>query len=483
MSMTYVCLCLLYILIITAQKDDLLLNGSKFPSSIYVPIDESYLLKCNSENIVHWKLYLNNGRIEFVNDKLIRLEEFNKNRDGFYQCYTNDESSQPRGVFIFSNGARSIDRTWTKLTEFHENLVTSCRPSHFNYGFNEQFIELIDTKQTIRYNRSALLIKHIRSTTHLFCKLYMDTTCVGVRVQTLIGKSFFFYSTYLIVFTYSIIIDLDSPLLSDEYLKTNDYISMNTNERDTHRIAFEGDSVYFHCPSNESSSIQWNFLSANYYSMITLAVLYDQDTKIQSVTRADAGLYTCQTENTIYQRIIKLEDPPKPPDNIYERTYNANLYSKYLICCNLDAIPYPTYSWSMITEFQNTSFVWCSKRCCWLHIIYRSYQNVICTSTNQIGMAKYSIHLNVQETDSHSTIVYDETEFHTDTNKSTVIRNTTEYQSIVTMEEKTHISEEKTTITINDKAETATAFLDYVLSSSHDSDINTTDKTLNKVIP
>ncbi|CAF1399607.1 unnamed protein product [Rotaria magnacalcarata] len=467
MSMIYACLCLLHIVFVTAQNDDLLLNGSKFPSSIYIPIDESYLLKCNSENIVYWKLYLKNGRIEFVNDKLIRLEEFNKNRDGFYQCYTNDESSQSRGVFIFSNGARSIDRTWTKLTEFHENLVTSCRPMHFNYGFNEQFIELIDTKQTIRYNRSVLLIKHIRSTTHLFCKLYMDTTCVGIRVQTLIGKN------------------LDSSLLSDEYLKTNDYISMNTNERDTHRIAFEGDSVYFHCPSNESSSIQWNFLSANYYAMITLTILYDQDTKIQSVTRADAGLYTCQTENTIYQRIVlTIIHPPKPPDNIYTRTYNANLYSKYLICCHLDAFPYPTYSWSMITEFQNTSLVWCSKRCCWLHIIYRSYQNIICTSTNQIGMAKYSIHLNVQDTDSHSTIVYDETEFHTDTDKFTVIRNTTEYQSIVTMEEKTLISDEKTTITINENAETATTFLDSVLSSSHDSDINTTDKTLlNEVIP
>jgi hypothetical protein len=60
---------------------------------------------------------------------------------------------------------------------------------YFNYGFNEQFIELIDSKQTVRYNRSALLVKHIRSTTHLFCKLYIDTTCVGIRVKTLIKKS------------------------------------------------------------------------------------------------------------------------------------------------------------------------------------------------------------------------------------------------------------------------------------------------------
>ncbi len=94
-------------------------------------------------------------------------------------------------VFINLNylGARSIDRNWTELTEFHENLLTVCRIIYFNYGFNEQFIELIDSKQTVRYNRSALLVKHIRSTTHLFCKIYIDTTSVGIRVQTLIQKS------------------------------------------------------------------------------------------------------------------------------------------------------------------------------------------------------------------------------------------------------------------------------------------------------
>ncbi len=62
----------------------------------------------------------------------------------------------------------------------------------------------------------------------------------------------------------------------------------------------------------------------------------------------------------------------------------------------MDAIPYPTYSWSMITELQKTSFVWCSKRCCWLHIIYKEYQNIICTSANQLGKAKYTIHLIVK---------------------------------------------------------------------------------------
>ena len=90
---------------------------------------------------------------------------------------------------IFIIGAQSIARNWTQLTVFHDDLLTVCRPVYFNYGFNEEFIELIDTEQTIRYNRSAILVKHIRSTTHLFCKLYLDTACVGVRVQILIKKS------------------------------------------------------------------------------------------------------------------------------------------------------------------------------------------------------------------------------------------------------------------------------------------------------
>ena len=59
----------------------------------------------------------------------------------------------------------------------------------------------------------------------------------------------------------------------------------------------------------------------------------------------------------------------------------------------MDAVPYPTYSWSMTTEVQNMSFVWCLKRCCWLHVIHQSYQNVTCTSTNRLGKAKYNIHL------------------------------------------------------------------------------------------
>jgi hypothetical protein len=81
-----------------------LLNGSEFPLYIYVPLDRSYLLECNSKNLVYWKLYLNNGKLEIVNDKLIRLNEFDKNRDGFYQCHINNDSFYSRSVFIFSNG-------------------------------------------------------------------------------------------------------------------------------------------------------------------------------------------------------------------------------------------------------------------------------------------------------------------------------------------------------------------------------------------
>lgn len=185
-----------------------MLNGSAFPSTIYVPLDKSYSLECQWKKDVYWKLYLTNGTIQIIKDKLIRLKEFDRNRDGFYQCHSADHSIKSEQIFIFSNGdlspispafvcillfvfiaARSIDRQWTGLTEFHENLLTICRPTYFTDGFNEQFIELIDNKQTVRYNRSALLVKHIRSTTHLLCKLLIDTTCVGIRVKTLIKQS------------------------------------------------------------------------------------------------------------------------------------------------------------------------------------------------------------------------------------------------------------------------------------------------------
>jgi hypothetical protein len=140
-------------------------------------------------------------------------------------------------VYLFRIlGARSIDRDWTKLTEFHNNLLTICQSVYFNYGFNEQFIELIDSKQIVRYNRSSLLVKHIRSTTHLFCKLNIDTTSVGIRVQTLIKKG----TSSSIEYEIESVIDFGTPLLSDKYLKTNDYLEMNTNERDVYRIAFEG---------------------------------------------------------------------------------------------------------------------------------------------------------------------------------------------------------------------------------------------------
>jgi hypothetical protein len=98
----------------------------------------------------------------------------------------------------------------------------------------------------------------------------------------------------------------------------------------------------------------------------------------------------------LFNKFLFFKDPPISPDEIYEHTLHVHFNSKYLICCNLDAIPYPTYSWTMITDIQEKAFVWCSKRCCWLHVIYKEYKNVICTSANQFGMAKYAIHLIVQ---------------------------------------------------------------------------------------
>ncbi|CAF1036727.1 unnamed protein product [Adineta steineri] len=386
---------------------------------------------------------------------MIHLNEFDRNRDGFYQCHSYNDSTNFRSVFIFSNGnlfdfeyfvyfeiigARSIDRHWTKLTEFHDNLITTCRPIYFNYGFNEQFIELIDSKQTVRYNRSALLVKHIRSTTHLFCKLYIDTTSVGVRVQTLIKKNF------------------GDPLLSDKYLKDNNYFEMNTNERDVYRIAFEDDSIYLHCPSTTMLPIQWYFLSYNYYLMKNLPTIYDTDTKINSVEITDAGMYICQTENTIHRRIIlTILHPPKSPDNIYVQTIHVNLDSKYLLCCHLDGIPYPTYSWSMNTEFQKTSFVWCSKRCCWLHVIYKKYENIICTSANKFGMAKYNIHLIVQDIGLKSTVFYDEPHIYNynHTDNFNLIRkieeNPTIKPMVITTNMETHSSEIKKNDKIDDE--------------------------------
>lgn len=47
----------------------------------------------------------------------------------------------------------------------------------------------------------------------------------------------------------------------------------------------------------------------------------------------------------------------------------------------------------MTTEMQKTAFVWCLKRCCWLHVTHRNYENIVCTSKNQLGIGKYQIHL------------------------------------------------------------------------------------------
>ncbi len=38
--------------------------------------------------------------------------------------------------------------------------------------------------------------------------------------------------------------------------------------------------------------------------MKSLPIIYDTDTKIHSVKITDAGMYTCQTENTTVKRIV-----------------------------------------------------------------------------------------------------------------------------------------------------------------------------------
>jgi hypothetical protein len=98
----------------------------------------------------------------------------------------------------------------------------------------------------------------------------------------------------------------------------------------------------------------------------------------------------------------------------------------------------------MINEYEKTAFVWCSKRCCWLHVIYKTYENIICTSANQLGIAKYKIHLIVQgnnksnklfnslifiDTGSNGRIVYDEPTFYNH-NHTNLIRKIEENSSI-----------------------------------------------------
>ena len=115
-------------------------------------------------------------------------------------------------------------------------------------------------------------------------------------------------------------IDLDGPLLSDPYLSQNDYLDMKTTERDAQRIAFEGngeesvrsksfsrlpgDSIHFHCPSNGTSPVRWEFLSWNYYLTRTLPLWFKADTRITSASISHAGMYTCRTDANIHQRII-----------------------------------------------------------------------------------------------------------------------------------------------------------------------------------
>jgi hypothetical protein len=95
----------------------------------------------------------------------------------------------------------------------------------------------------------------------------------------------------------------------------------------------------------------------------------------------------------------------------------------------------------MITELQKTSVVWCLKRCCWLHIIYKRYQNITCTSANQLGKAKYNIHLIVKDVidnSSNSTVVYDEPKLHNHnhTNDFNLIRKTKEDPIVLTTDAK-----------------------------------------------
>lgn len=121
MKLIRACLCPLLATILAAQEsewrssqsadsDDLLLNGVLFPPSIYIPLDRPYVLECSSSSWVRWKVYLSNGTIVVISETRIRLIEFDKTRDGFYQCVKDDNPSKARGTFVFSNGNRTSAR-------------------------------------------------------------------------------------------------------------------------------------------------------------------------------------------------------------------------------------------------------------------------------------------------------------------------------------------------------------------------------------
>ncbi|CAF1400257.1 unnamed protein product, partial [Didymodactylos carnosus] len=372
--------------------DKLLLNNLQWPSTIYVPLDETYLLDCSSwkrqqyTKEFSWKVYFNSGKIVILKNP-VRLVGFQNTRDGYYECHS---ELVKRGVFIFSNAAQAINRTWTQ-TIYHErgtNVSVSCQPIYFNGGFNEEFIEIIDINKTIRFTTNSIIINGLESTTYLICKLYISTPVMGVRVRTTI------------------------PFGSDDHLTTskplhNLFLRAATPERFAHRIAFEGDTVYFRCPTetiDNRTNIEWKFLSWNSYEIKMIPTIYNQDAKISSVQIENSGLYSCLNNNDIKQQIIlTVIDGPKAPDGIYDKTINIKYDSRYFICCNLNAYPYPTYSWEMTTGDEDTQpYVWCHKRCCWLLI---NYKDVICTSANRFGLAKYYIRFIVNDGGSTSSII------------------------------------------------------------------------------
>jgi hypothetical protein len=95
-----------------------------------------------------------------------------------------------------------------------------------------------------------------------------------------------------------------SPLLSDQTLRKNDYLDLNADERDVYRIAFAGDSTYFRCPTNATTGVHWYFLSWNYYALKTLPTLHNTDARLHSLTIDDAGMYTCQLDKTVQKRFV-----------------------------------------------------------------------------------------------------------------------------------------------------------------------------------
>ena len=101
--MLIVVICLSQLLFPADGKEKMLLNGSPFPPSIFVTMDKPYLLECEATEKVYWKVYSMTGKVQIISGALVRLNEYDVHRDGYYQCHWEEKQCEFKQVFIFSH--------------------------------------------------------------------------------------------------------------------------------------------------------------------------------------------------------------------------------------------------------------------------------------------------------------------------------------------------------------------------------------------